>query len=893
MSPKRPEDHRHSPRSPLWKVPVRDEVREEIEHHFEARWRQYVAEGLSEGEARARARARLGDLGEIENDCLRIAERRDRQRNFEIWASEFRLDVLYALRQFRRYPGWSATLIGILTLGLAATIAVFSLTNAVLLRALPFAAPGELETLWEEQVHRGAFKNVTSPANFLLWQRNTTTLEAVAGFITVDTNLTDGGASDAPAARARMRLATADYFRVLDRPPLMGRTLIEEDGLPGAASVVVLGEALWAERYGRDPRIVGKEIELNGEPSEVVGVMPADFALDMGPGNGNFGRRGDLYAALPVTAEWEAAGGRWLMVIGRRVPGATHADVALETKILTERMLEAYPEANARWTVAAYPLAEHVRSASRLPLLALLVAVLLVLAIVCVNVASLLTVRASARTREVAIRGALGAGKGRIARQVLNEGLVTSTVALGLGLLLAWPLERLLRLLLPEHMLSLETSWDLRVVGFVAVLLVVCSLLFGLVPALVALRRDSASLLRRAISPGRRRSALRGALVFVQIALAVVLLVGAVLMVRSLAEQVRVDQGFNAEGVLSFKVSLPRRIERSSAETFFLRLEAGLASLPGVTAVGAASHVPMTSVGAATSYYPGDRPPPEDGQAPPANIRVLRGDYLQAAGIPLVEGRAFRPSDTREAPPVVLVNRTLASAEWPGQSALGKSVHVHWGDGGERTIVGVVGDVLHVNSRTPPRAAIYFPQEQEWATALSVLVRSDGSPEGLAGRVQSLVAGIDPEVPVFDVASMQSVVRRSMREDRALVQILAVLALAALGLALLGVYGVAAFVVAQRRQEFGVRLALGASPGDIARDVLTRALVLSVGAVFVGAAVAYLLSPRLDSLLFAVPARDPWSFFLVMAALATTAVLAAVGPARRAARVAPALTLRE
>ncbi len=888
-----PRRARSSTRSPLFKLPVRQEVGEEIDFHLEMRTREYLEQGMSEEQARAKALARLGDPGRIARDCRRIAQQRDRRWHLGELLSEARMDFVFSLRQMRRSPGFTATVLAVLAIGLAANIAVFSLVSSVLLRPLPFSDPSELVTVWEEQLQRGKTKNVSSPANYLLFQRNSQTLDSMAAFITVDASLTG---VDGPAQRARLRLVTRDYFEVLGRAPLLGRPLTSDDVLSDAEPVVVLGQRLFEERYGGRREIVGDTIELNGDRVQVVGVMPGDFELDMGPGVAPYGEPADLFAALPETPEWESSDGRWLMIVGRRRDGVTMEQVESEMQRLSELMLKARPAANSGWTAAAYPLAEHVRESGKSALAALLGAVMLVLLIVCINVASLLTARAATRSGEVAIRAALGAGRARLARQLLNEGLLLSSIATGVGLGLAWLLARLLGTTLPAELVSDTQLLDGRLAGFVVALLGLSTVLFGLLPAVYALRRRTNDLLRSAGSAGPSGTRLRSTLVFAEVALAVVLLFGAGLMLRSLVAQLSIDTGFDEQGVVSFRVTPSRGTPRAQADAFYERLFERLEGVPGVASVGAVTHLPMTSVGAGTSYFPLDRPEPEEGEAPTGTIRVVRGDYFATLGIALLEGRVFDSRDEGGAATgSIVVNRTLADTLWPDRSAVGERLDVHWGDekGGARTIVGVVADVLHVDPSTPSRGTIYFPQQQEWQSALSVLVKTQGDPASLMPTVRALVQDLDANVPVSDLKSMKSVVRQSTRRDRALALILAVLAGASLLLAAIGVYGVTAYSVAQRKRELGLRVALGASPGEIMGLLLGRAGWMIGGALVVGVGLALLLAPLAQSLLFGVEPWDPLTVAAVASILGVAALVATLAPARRAARIRPAAVLRE
>ena len=815
---------------------------------------------------------------------------------------ELRMDLSFALRQLKRSPGFFATVITVLALALAANISVFSLVSSVLLEPLPYENAEDLITVWDQQLSRSATKNVTSPANFLMHKEQSETIEGLAAFITIDGSLS-GRVST--AQRVRMRLVTDNYFRTLGSRALYGRTLVAEDAAPDAPTVLVLSHALFQQRFGGDPSVVGTIVQLNAAPAEVIGVMPPGFEVDMRPAGGEYGMPGDLYAALPVVPGWDQATGRWLFLLGRKRAGVPFEEVQAEMEVLTQRMQELHPEANAGWSAAAYPFQEHVREAGRMPLLALLGAVALVLLIACTNIVGLMTARAAARSQEVAIRGALGAGRWRLARQLLNEGLVTTGLSLAFGLFGAWVLVRMLALVLPETLLASDVPLLApRVVLFVAGLTVLATLLFGLLPALFALRRSSASVLRDGRAGYRGAGRLRSALVFAEVALALVLLVGAGLMLRSMLQQLGVEAGFDQEGVLSFALSPPRSVSAQQADGFYEQLFERIDAMPGVESVAAVSYVPMTTVGAATSYYPTDRPEPAKAELPVANVRVIRGDYFDTLGIGLRSGRGFEthettlPRETERSPQFegsVVVNQALADKHWPEDGAVGKAIHVGWGDdqvSQVRRIVGVVANVLHQGPSQPVRDTVYFPQAQEWESSLSVLVRTDSDPLSLVAGVRAVVAELDPNLPVYDVATLEETVGRSMERDRGLLVILAVLALAALVLAVLGIYGVASYSVAQRTRELGVRLALGATPNTLFVSVLRWIFGLMVAGVVVGAGFVALIAPRIEGLLFDVSPRDPATLLLVAIGLLAVGVLSALPAARRAAQVAPANALR-
>ncbi len=881
-------EKRRSTDSPLWKVPVEDEVHDEVDLHLALLRRDFEAEGHSPEDARRLAAQKFGDRESFEKACLELAGERDRRRNLGQSLAEIRDDLVSAVKQMHRNKVFATVVIAGLAIGLGITIATFAWVDQLLLEPLPFSSPEGIVTLWEAQPHRGQDKNVVGPANFLAWTEESTSFEQLAGFITTATNLT----GDGPPLRVKSRIVTPHYFEILGIPAAKGRTLEEDDWSGEAIHVTVLSHGFWQSRFGGRGDIVGQNILLDGRRTTIVGVMPPEADLDLGPLFRPYTDAPDLYQPLPMSERWREARGRWLLAIGRLHSGIGVDEAQNEMTALSQALEERWPDFNGQWTVNLMPLDEHLRESSRQPVLMLFGAVLLVMLLLGVNLASLMLTRTSARTSELAVRSALGAGRLRLVRQLLLEGGALTAVAGVAGLLLALALIRLGRLLLPPD-LALDELPRLGVptLVFAAVLALASSLTITVWPALLTTRRP-AGLLRVASLGGRGR--MRTVLVFAEVALATILLVGAGLMTRTVFSLLNVDPGFESEDRLSFSVQLPRGTARSEQFTFFDRLAEGLEQLPGVASVGAVSSIPIGGGGAATSYHATDRPAPSPGSELVADIRVIRGDYLQTLDVELLEGRPFDLTDEAgDEQGVVVIDRTVAEQLWPDASAIGQELLIFWGDADTpRRIVGVVDSVRVSALDTAPRGTIYFPHAQEPESGLSFVLRTEGDPDLVLKGAREVVEAIDPGLPIYADTSLAGVIDESLSQQRFISRSLGLFALAALLIAAFGIYGVTSFSVLQRHREIGLRMALGATPKGVAGLVVGQVGRLAILAVVTGLAIAVLLGRYVESLLYGVEPFDPLTLCAVAALLAVSAVLAALRPALKAADIAPVRALR-
>jgi putative ABC transport system permease protein len=790
-------------------------------------------------------------------------------------------DVRFALRQLRRNPGFAVVAAGTLALGIGANTAIFSVVDAVLLKPLPYP---EAEGL----VSAGYLLR----GEYVVLRDEGTALEELglhqAG---VGFNLAvDGEPERVPGA-----FTSPELFRVLGVPPLLGRLPLAEEANPGADAVVLLSHSLWRQRFAGDPAVVGTDILVDSEPRTVVGVMPADFAFPDGTTR--------LWVPLGVdrgdpVGLWGGGGGQ---AIGRLAPGADAGRAQAELRALAPTMREA----NTLWVPPpgygadreVVSLRDQVVGDARALLLVVLGAVGLVLLIACANVANLLLVRSEARRREVAIRAALGAGRGRLVRQFLVESVLLGLVGGALGLLLAHGGVAALLALLPAETPRLaEVAIDGRVLGFALGVSLLCGLGFGLVPAWGAFRRQIEPELRRGGSGGGGRGSFGGMLVAAEVALATVLVIGAGLLVRSFQELLRVDPGFHTEveSVLSARVTPPeiRYGQAGAQRVFYAELLEGIEGLPGVAQVALVDRVPLSPWSGGWAIESEETPHVPGLAAPVVQRRVVTPDYLGVMGIPLLAGRPLNELDREGAPDVALVNEAMAREHWPGQDPVGKRFRPVWWQDRWITVVGVVADVRQHGLGLEAEPEMYRPFRQEPEGEMTVVVRSAAAAGPLVPGLRAAVHAVDPEVPVSDLRTLERVIADSVAEPRLAMLLLGLLGTMALLLGAVGIYGVVSYGAARRTREMGVRIALGARSTDVLRLVLTRGLGLALAGVVAGAVAALGLTRALQGLLFGVRPTDPLTFAAVALLLLGVALLASYLPARRATRVDPMIALR-
>ena len=804
------------------------------------------------------------------------------------------VELSHAARALARRPGFSAAAIALLGVAIGVNVAIFSLVQAVLLRPLPYAEPDRLVALSSEGRDRS--QQPFSIPDFSDLRDQNQTLAGLAAYGSWGANLTGSG----DAERLQGIWAANDLFGLLGARAALGRVLLPEDEQPGAPHVVVLTHGLWRRRFAGDAAVLGRDVLLNGERYAVVGVLGPDFVLP--------GRESEL--AVPQSLEADARrqnrGAAFLRAVGRLRPGAGHARAAADLTAIAARLQAAHPDTNAGAArVEVVPLREAVVGAHRPLLLVLQGAVALVLLMVCANLAGLILARAASRQEELAVRSALGATRGRLLLQLGAESLLLGLLGGLVGILLACALVPALLALGPAELpRSSQVRLDGGAVAFGFVLAVVAGLLSGIVPALQATGavRPVGSFTGRTVASSRPHA--RRAVVLVEVALSLVMLVGAGLLLKSFVRLQGVDPGFRTERLLTVRLSLPaaRYAQREQLASFYDRLLPRLRALPEVEAVGVSSVAPLTAWRATVNFTTEGAPLQGGSEVPLAQYRAIDAGYLAAAGTPLLAGRSFAETDDDRGAPVVLVNRTLARRFFPGGDALGRAIRLD--DAGlparEATVVGIVGDVKHYTLSDAPTFDVYVPLRQapqavaRWlANGTSWVVRTRAQPHTIVAAVRAEVARVDPEVAASSVRPMEEALSATLAPRRFILLLVGTFAVVALVLAVTGLYTVTAQLVTRRTREIGIRIALGARPGQVLRLVLEESVQLVAGGLCLGAVGAYGVGHVLDGLLFDVARTDGSTFALVSGALVATALLASYVPARRALRLDPVTALRE
>jgi predicted permease len=798
-------------------------------------------------------------------------------------------DLRYAFRQLTKSPVFTLLAVLTLALGIGMNTAIFSVVHALLLDPFPYREHGRLLQLRQQKPTDSGVQTQHTGREFGSYQEQAHSFEALAAMENVSRNLTIGNQQPERAAGAKV---TADFFTLLGVPPRLGRTLLPNDQGEGAARVVVLGYDVWQSRFGGDPQVIGRTVELDAEPYLVVGVMPMRF------------RHGGASFWFPFPFEMRQATQRWYPVIGRLAPGVSLASANAELATIAARFAQTQPATAdyANWTVSALPLRDALLGHVRTAVFVLVAAVAIVLLIACANVAGLLLVRASARQREIAIRAAIGATRRQLLRQFFVESALLAAIGGALGMLItAWGIDALVKLLPEAGVLDggipAETTIHISapVLLFAVGVTFAATFLFGLWPAWQASRTDAALAMRLGDrSGGSARQPLRAVLIVAEVALAVVLLAGAGLLLRSFSQLVRTDPGFRRERILSARLNLPpARYDKPGATVRFAeQLLAGVRELPGVQSVAAVSHPPFSYLDRWPFALEGLTAPEQRMSA--AN-RVVSLNYYEVMGIPLRRGRVFTEQDTAGQPGVIIVNEMMARRTWGDDDPIGKRIIVYVA-GRELpfTVVGVVADSRQMSLDEAVVPEMNFPMAQA-ANVLrrfNLVVRTHTEPTSLLPAVRGAVAKLDPQLPLYNVITIQGAVDESLSVRRFALYVLGLFASVALLLAVSGIYGVIGHAVTQRTREIGIRMALGAAPRDVFRLILGEGGKLAVTGVAIGIVASYLLTQFLRTLLFGITPTDPLTFAAVALLLLLTALLACYFPARRASRVDPVIALR-
>ena len=810
-------------------------------------------------------------------------------------------DLRHALRLLAKNPLF--TLVGILTLGLGigATSAVFTLVNALLIKPLPYEDPAHLVLLFEHFKDQHLDTIPVSPPEFLEYKAQLKSFNKLAAFDTATFNLSEGELPE----RVFGAKVSADLFPLLGVQPIRGRTIRPEECAVGRDDVIVISERLWRRKFDRDPRVLGSKLMADGRAFTVVGIMPASFEFPLPLFNvtgAQFGEQADVWQPLGFTdAEMKRRGSRSYGVIGRLAPGVSsqQAQAELETVVrgMRTQFKDNYPQSDS-FGATLFPLKEQVVGGMKPLLFILLGAVGLVLLIACANLATMLLARATAREREMAIRVAVGASRARLLRQSLTESVVLAICGAALGILLAnWSVELVKSIGTQTIPRLSEVHIDGAVLLFTLAIAIGTGLLFGLAPGLASGKPDLTESLKeggRGSTAGRHHNRLRSALVIAEVALALVLLTGAGLLLKSFVRLQNVSPGFNPSNVLTAELSLPalRYPDKASQTNFFAELDRRIASLPGVTHAGLTIILPMSGVNSDSSFMIDDRIVDDAHPGPDEEIRLVSPDYFRTLEMPLVKGRFFTAADKLDAPPVVIINRALAQRYWPNGEALGKRMQLPTREGPVwANIVGVVGDLHHRGLDQPVKPEFYVPLLQAPYPSVILAIRSTQDATSLTSALRSTIQAIDPTLPIAHVRTLEQVIADSVAPRRLSVVLLTVFAGIALILASVGIYGVMSFLVVQRTHEIGVRMALGAQRSDVLRLIIVRAGILIGTGTLIGLIIAFFSTSLLRSVLYEVSALDLSIFLFVTFVLALVALLASYIPAQRATRADPMIAL--
>jgi putative ABC transport system permease protein len=855
------------------------EMAQEFESHLQMHVDDNIRAGMSPEQARREALVRFGGM-EAAKESVRETSRL-------LWLETVARDVRYALRGLRLNPGFAMTAVLSLTLGIGASVAIYTVADNLLLRPLPYPDAKQLVMLYEMNPHHGFAHNVISPANYFDWKAQSSSFSAIGGFFDFHVILGDGKRTEEKDAQA----VSGEVLPALHVNAIRGRLFtMQED--KDDAHVAVISYRLWQEWFGGDESVIGRQIQVNSRPFTVIGVLPPDFYFNT--------RTSDVWLTLGLNPadNLRKTQGRWMWAVARLKPGVSLSQARAEMTGIAQRLEIAYPEFDKGWGIDVVPLRDSFVGQAKTSLMILLGAVTLLLCVACANVANLLLARYSARRREMAVRGALGAARGRLIRQLLTESVILGLAGCIAGVVLAYFAVSGLVALAPRDLTrSVRITFDLRIVLFAFLLSLVTSIIFGLAPALMASHGD----LNRGLHEDSRTSTgggtrMRSWLVALEIACSVALMAGAGLLFRSLVGLQNVDPGLDAHNVLTFRVTLPSQRYKDPQKRidFFQQATEKLNQLPGVRSASATSYLPLNGIGAGTGVKILGQPPAKPGEELVATIRTVLPGYFRTMGIPLKRGRDFNAADDVESTPHrFIVSEAFVRKYLPGEEPLGRQISVEMDkENPFGEIVGVVGDVSNQTLDSEPSPTVYYIHSHLVYGEMMFVLRAENDALSLADPARKIIQGIDPELPVSQIRTMETVVRQTFASQQFSAVLLGGFSLASLVLAAIGVYGVLAYSVTQRTREIGVRIALGAEPFTITRMVVASGARMVVIGAAAGLAVALALSGLMKSLLFGIGPRDPVTFIAAPAVFVVVALVAAYVPARRAASVSPIEALR-
>ena len=865
---------------------------EELRSHFEAQVEKLVDSGIPREQAVRRARLEFGGYEQLKEEC------RDARGVSLVEATV--QDLRYALRMLRNSPGFTAVAILTLALGIGANTAIFSVIDSVLLRPLPYSDPAGLVMVWENNSQHPNPHNTVSPPDFLDWQRRNSVFAEMAALFDQRANLTGNGVPQ----EVVLQDVSANFFSVLGVSPILGPGFTAENGQKGHDDVVVLSYGFWKERFASDPEIIGKPIVLNGHPQTIVGVAPQNFSWFIKDGSFT-GAKPDMWTPFVFPASFSDRKdiGRFLTVVARLKPGATVPQAQSQMNSVAARIAEEYPDFNGYWGANVVSVRDQVSGDLRPALLILFGAVAFVLLIACANVSSLLLARAAAREREIAVRTAIGASPWRVARQLLTESVLLALIGGAIGVAMAVWGTNLLLAASPKNLLGLSSvPIDWRVLAFAAGATLLAGLLFGFLPSYISAHSGISETLKegsRGSSAGKLRSFARGAFVVAQMCLALVLLAASGLLIRSFVRLVGVDPGFDASHLLTFKVSIPssKYAKDKAVLAFFQQLLERVSHLPGVRSVSMNSFPPFSGLGSATGVHVLSQPERSLMDLPVAAVRIVGADYFSTMQIPLHSGRTFDEQELTEEHHVVIINQAFADQYLKSVNPLGQKAVIYMkslkeSENTPSEIIGVVGDVRQMGLDTPAEPTVYWPHPELVVSEMTILVRTESDPLALVSSVRNELQQMDPEQPMAAISTMDQLLAGSLSRSRFTMLVLGVFGALALVLACVGIYGVIAYSVTQRTQEFGIRMAFGASRHDVFRLVLGHGTRLTLLGIGLGTVAALIVTRLLAALLYGISATDPLTFAAVALLLALVALAACYIPARRATRVDPIVALR-
>jgi predicted permease len=860
-----------------------DELDADIREHIARETQDNIERGMTPEEARYAAMRKFGNVTRVKEETREVWS--------VVWLEQLMEDIRFGLRMLRKSPGCTVVAALTLALGIGANTYIFSIVDALVLRPLEFSDPSRTIALWERLPARGIDRNELAPANFLDWKAQNHVFDHIGVQGWWDANL---GGVERPE-HLHGFLVTPDYFEALQAQPMLGRSFLEEEGTPGKDHVAILSYPLWRDHFAADSLIVGKTVLLNGINYSVVGVM--------GPGF-NYPSGAQVWAAFAFTPEMETnRGSHYLHGVAHLAVGVTRGQAQAEMSAIASRLAQQYPQTNIGRDAQLIPLMESEVGPTRTPLIIMLAAVGLVLLIACANVSNLLLARASSRQRETAIRSALGATRLRLVRQWLVESLLLGLLGGGLGILFAYLCLYARVIRIPLEFSRMIPGWDKIAINtpvllFTTAVSLATGLIFGLLPALAASRSDVNDTLKEgapSAGAGRRRRMLRNVLIVSEVALSLALLATAGLMMKSFVRLERVSPGFNPDKLLTMFVALPDAKYTSDlqAANFDEQLVERVRNLPGVQNAAIVNLIPLSGMNETWSLRIEGRPEPQPGQDPDANYRVVTDSYFRTMQIPVLRGREFSSEDSEKGQRVVAVNEAFAARYWPGEDALGKRMKLTgppekdpW-----RTVVAVVGNVRN-QLDLPAHPEVYFPLRQQVEYTVALVVRTPSDAMRMAESVRAQVAALDPDLPAFNISTMDELRSTSVIAQRTGGMLMTAFAGFALVLAAIGLFGIIAYAVGERTREIGIRIALGAKPRAIFRLVVGQGMALALVGLLVGLPLALGMGRAVAGLLYGVAPNDFATFAGVAAMLATVALAACYIPARRAMRVDPVIALR-